>query len=60
MSRMKDMYMDIVDMIEAGCSSSWITHEVVESYDMTPSEAQSYISFVRSQLVYDEHDCAYD
>jgi hypothetical protein len=50
MSVMSNLHLDISEMLEAGCSYGFITHEIMTSYGLTFSEARMYVNSVQDEM----------
>ena len=54
MSVMSNLHLDITEMLEAGCSYGFITHEIMKSYDLDFSEARMYVNSVQDEMSNEE------
>lgn len=59
MSVMSNLHLDISEMLDAGCSYGFITHEIMKSYGLTFSEARMYVNSVQDEVydIEESYDC---
>lgn len=50
MSTMSNMHIDIMEMIESGCSRGFMIGELVMGYGISSSEAARFIDSVNSEI----------
>ena len=59
MSVMSNLHLDISEMLEAGCSYGFITHEIMISYDLSFEEARMYVNSVQDEMAGEDYSDVY-
>lgn len=60
MSNMSNLHLDIVEMLEAGCSRGFMIGEISTSYGISANEAIRFIDSVASELNEINEEAAYN